>query len=284
MDCSMRTRGSLSGPRNPGCLSAERHLLSIACNNSLSLCRMSQQQQTQTLRARTRGFAAVVTAAAICISTVAAAQSQLPPSSMQEFVDSEEQVSGGSTVGAVYFSADDSIEPAALWAYFRESTEGDLTLTVSSIDGRYSGEFGYRIDVPVIGWVQLGFPTEHPDFVKKYTIDEFAGLLTSDDSQSFYPLRWGSGSNTDHVRLYVNSERARTFFYREENGGRKITYCASPSNTTGFKFNSVCDVPVSQIGANDTFKIHRKFGIRTVDPIHVNLLMPATSGAASGGE
>lgn len=245
---------------------------------------MSQKEQVQTPRAPIRVFAVAVTAATLLTGGFAAAQSSLEPSSRQEFVDSEEQVSGGSTVGAVYFSADDSIEPAALWAFFRESTDGDLTLTVSSIDGRYSGEFGYRIDVPVIGWVQLGFPTEHPDFVKKYSIDEFAGLLTSDDSQSFYPLRWGAGSNTDYVRLYVNSERARTFFYREDNGARKITYCASPSNTRGFKFNSVCDVPVSQIGANDNFKIHRKFGIRTVDPIHVNLLMPATSGAASGGE
>jgi hypothetical protein len=245
---------------------------------------MSQQQQMQMLRARTRGFAAVVTAAAICVSGVAVAQSPLPPSSMQEFVDSEEQVSGGSTVGAVFFSAEDNIEPAALWAYFRDPTAGGLTLTVSSIDGRYSGEIGYEIDAPVTGWVQLGFPTEHPSFVKQYSIDEFAGLLTSGDSESFYPLRWGSGSNTDHVRLYVNSERARTFFYREENGARKITYCESPSHTSGFKFNSVCDVPVSQIAATESFKIHRKFGIRTVDPIHVNLLMPATSGAVGGGE
>lgn len=284
MDRSMRTRGSRSGPPNPGCLSSERHLLSITCKNSLSLRRMSQQQQMQTRRARTRGFAAVVTAAAVCFGGVSVAQAQLEPSSRQEFVDSEEQVSGGSTVGAVYFSAGDSIEPAALWAFFRESTAGDLTLTVSSIDGRYSGEFGYSIDVPVIGWVQLSFPTEHEAFVKKYTIDNFAGLLTSDDSERYFPLRWGSGSNTDYVRLYVNSERARTFFYREENGARKITYCESPSNTSGFKFNSVCDVPATQISTNDAFKIHRKFGIRTVDPIHVNLLMPIASGAASGGE
>ncbi|MGI9341880.1 MAG: hypothetical protein ACR2QV_03470 [Gammaproteobacteria bacterium] len=245
---------------------------------------MSQEQQKQTLRARTLGFAAVVTAAAICISTVAVAQSPLTPSSITEFVDSEEQVSGGSTVGAVFFSSGDNIVPEALWAYFRDPTAGDLTLTVSSIDGRYSGEIGYKLDSPVTGWVQLGFPTKHSTFVKQYSIDEFAGLLTSVDAEEFYPLRWGSAANTDQVRIYVNSERARTFYYREENGGRKITYCDSPSNSSGFKFNSICDVPVTQITSSDSFKIHRKFGIRTVDPINVNLLMPATSGAASGGE
>jgi len=246
--------------------------------------RLKEKMQASAVRARPL-VAATIAMIIVCACGAALAQNALlTPASIQEFIDSEEQVSGGSTVGAVYFKAGDSIEPTALYAYFREPTGGDLKLTVSSIDGRYSGEIEYSVETPVNGWVQLAFPTENPGFVKQYSIDELAGLLTGGGSNELYPLRWGSGADADHVRLYVNSERARAFFYREEAGGRKITYCESPSSASGFKFNSICDIPVGQITAENGVKIHRKFGIRTVDPIRVNLLMPTPQGLASGGE
>ncbi|MES9971884.1 MAG: hypothetical protein ABW092_17760 [Candidatus Thiodiazotropha sp.] len=195
----------------------------------------------------------------------------LKHSFIEEFIDSKEQISGNSTLGAIYFSEKDQVREDRLYALINKSTTGNLVLRINSIDGRYSSEIHYKLESPTVGWVQLEFPTQHRDFVRKYSTSELAGLLMDINQQRLYPLRWGSDERSKVVRLYINSERARAYFIYKENGKKRITYCKKPSRSSGFKFNSICDVPLAAISKQSKLNIHRKFGVRTLDPISVEL-------------
>lgn len=270
-------------PGQPACIFQKTCLESKTCDNSSATAPVTQQEKMHAHSTTFTHASALFVALMFVCGTGFAADATLSPSTLQEFVDPEEQISGGSTMGAMYVSSQDIVNPSALYAHFSEPTSGAVKLSINSIDGRYSGEAEYDIPPDFTGWAKLDFTTSHEAFVKGYSANEMAGLLTNVEENTFYPLRWGAETETDTVRLYVNSERAKTFFYATREGSRKLTYCSSPSEKSGFKFNSICDVPAAQLKASNSIKIHRKFGIRNVDPIKVNVLISNSQSVASGG-
>lgn len=270
-------------PGRAACVLKKTCIGSKTCGNSSVEMPVTQQEQMQADSTTFTCSLALFVALVLLCGTGFAADATLSPNTLLEFVDPEEQISGGSTMGAMYFSSQDIVNPSALYAHFSEPTSGAVKLSINSIDGRYSGEAEYDIPPNFTGWAKLDFTTNHEKFVKGYSANEMAGLLTNVAEDTFYPLRWGAETETDTVRLYVNSERAKTFFYATDGGSRKLTYCSSPSEKSGFKFNSICDVPAAQLKASNGIKIHRKFGIRNVDPIKVNVMMPTSQSIASGG-
>ena len=204
-------------------------------------------------------------------SAYAADIKSLVSDDVREFVDSKEQISGSSTVGVLYLHDNDQVKEDQLYAKLDVRPGDILILKINSIDGRYSCEVKYHIEEITTGWRRLTFESDQKTFIRKYSPDEIAGLLTDSRGEISYPLRWGEGKETNKLRIYINSERARTFYYTKENGRKSAKFCSKSSLASGFKFNSLCDVPVSDIQGATELNIHRKFGIRPLEPIQVKL-------------
>ncbi|MEJ2454103.1 MAG: hypothetical protein P8103_08105 [Candidatus Thiodiazotropha sp.] len=215
---------------------------------------------------------ACLIASLICAGNVLASDVQtLESKDVREFVDSKEQISGNSTVGVLYIGNYDKVNPDQLFAKVDVQPGDVLILKINSIDGRYSCEVRYHIDSRINGWRGFRFKSDHKEFIKQYPIGEIAVLLTDGKGELSYPLRWSKDKKTDKLRIFVNSERARTYYYHKENGKKSAKFCSKSSLASGFKFNSTCDVPVSDIPDTAEINIHRKFGIRPLDPIKIKL-------------
>lgn len=222
----------------------------------------------------------------VCLALVAAglgaaAQAQpapLAPTSVKEFVDPDERISGNAVVGVAFIDDGDAIATGQLNAFIDAPPTGDLTLEFNGMDGRYRVQAIYDASSLRAGGIgvvplQLG-NLQHPQLLGNYTAREGAVLLT-DAAGTRYPVRWGAGGRTGIVRIYLNAERTEAFFYEQTPAGRKTVMCEAPQSLTPpFKFNRICDVPAGQL-ATGPVQIQRRFGSRRMEPVTVQLAAPA---------
>lgn len=206
----------------------------------------------------------------MAVAAPASAQSApLAPTSVREFVDPDERISGGAVVGIAFVTPSDRINPALLYAFLDEQPSGELTLEFNGIDGRYAiratyDDSGLANGVGVVA-LQLG-QLSYDKLLDKYSSDN-AAVLLSDAAGRRYLVRWGSAERAPEVRVYLNAERAEAFFFAQTTEGRKMVMCRTPSSPTPpFKFNRICDVPAEQLAAGPV-QIQRRFGSRRMEPI-----------------
>lgn len=213
-----------------------------------------------------------------------------PSGTPVEIVDTSERISGNATTGLVLVRPADKIGHDRLWAYLSEPVAPKLTLTISSIDGRYYAEVEYATGGGKPGWVALDLSLKEFAFLEKNYPDplsEIAPLLSDADGPRFYPVRWASshGSATappgppkdaDSLRVYMNTERAQAFVVVNGNP----SYCREASAVSGFKFNALCDVTLGDVrnaqlegGRHvvDAIEVFRRAGVRTLAPVTVDV-------------
>lgn len=198
-----------------------------------------------------------------------------------EFLDQTEMISGGATVGLVFYAPKDSVELEHAYVYLDVPVSSNLEMQLATVDGRYLASFDYPETIGVTGWVQLNLSLSHPDFLKSYKLNEIALLMTDADTGVAYPVRWGEGSEADFVRVYINSEGARSYFasYDPETGRPTARSCTSASNKSAFKFDRICDVPVADIFDRKTIEIVRKRGAGFGTPIDIAVSLPPLTSA-----
>jgi hypothetical protein len=196
-----------------------------------------------------------------------------------EFVDPEERISGGATVGVVYFDKTDSPLLDSAHVFFAEAVAADLEMQIATVDGRYLATFDYQPSVSLKGWVRLNLSLSKPEFLSAYGINDIALLMTNAETGVAYPVRWGEGASTDTVRVYVNTEGARSFFaiYDSEKKRYVSKSCIPASSRSSFKFDQICEVPVTDIVEN-TIEIIRKRGAGFGTPIKIPVSLPVSEG------
>ncbi len=237
--------------------------------------------------------ALVVSWGAAMLAAPAAAQvARLAPVGQPvEVVDPSERISGNAAAGIVLVRDGDTIGSDRLWAYLSEPVAAKLKLRISSIDGRYYAEVDYAVGTLHAGWVALELSLREFAFLEKNYRDpmsEIAALLSDADSPRFYPVRWArphrtpdaaapeAPSDTDSLRVYMNTERARAFVVVDG----APAYCRDASAMSGFKFNAICDMELGDVrlpGAADGksvvegFEVYRRSGVRTLAPLALDV-------------
>lgn len=224
-------------------------------------------------------------AALLLVSSVALAQDSAIPLEMRtkaEFLDKQERISGGAAVGVAFYDSKDSVNLDDLYAYFSEPVDTLLEMQLVSVDGRYVATFDYVPKEPISGWRPITLSLSNPDFLTDYGLNEVALLLTNADSGTAYPVRWGTGSETDVVRVYVNTEGAKSYFVmwepdpsdpKKKKGRWKTRSCTMASTRSSFKFDRICDVPYADVLANNEIVIMRKRGADFGTPLTVKVLL-----------
>ena len=208
-----------------------------------------------------------------------------------EVVDPTERISGNAAAGIVIVGDGDTIGSDRLWAYLSEPIAEKLKLRISSIDGRYYAEIDYATGSLEAGWVALDLSLREFEFLEKtYTdpLSEIAALLSDADTPRFYPVRWGAPhraagaappgapKDTDPLRIYMNTERARAFVVVDG----EPAYCRDASAVSGFKFNAICDMELGDLrlpssGDGPTvvegIEVFRRSGVRTLAPLALDV-------------
>ena len=161
---------------------------------------------------------AALTGISLACGTAVAQDSDTAPQPLKmrttaEFLDKQERISGGATVGVAFYDSTDEVNLDKAWVYFSEPVNDPLEMQLSSVDGRYVAIFDYTPKQPISGWVPLELSLDHPDFVTNYNVNEVALLLTNARTGTAYPVRWSEEEETtDVVRVYVNTEGAKSYF------------------------------------------------------------------------
>lgn len=231
-----------------------------------------------------------------------AARRLSPAGAVKEIVDPAEPVSGNAITGLMLVPADDAIGRDRLWAYISApkdsaATVQKLKLTIASIDGRYYGEVPYEVPVdPALRWVALDLQLERFPLLENRSnyskpLDEVSVLLTDEDGKRYFPVRWdrpfdarsGGAPNApkpdDLIRVYLNTERASAFLAV----GNRPVYCRDASSISGFKFNAICEVKLSDLSTPSTevanghvlekIQVYRRSGVRNLLPLELEVLM-----------
>ena len=193
-----------------------------------------------------------------------------------EFLDQEERISGGSAVGVVFYEPTDSVQLDAAYVYISEPITAGLEMHLATVDGRYLATFDYVPSSPISGWVRLNLSLSKPGFLDKYELSEVALLMTNSDTGVAYPVRWGEQSQGGFVRVYVNTEGAKSYFasYDEEKKRWTARNCTTASQRSSFKFDRICDVPISDVDDNSQIEIIRKRGAGFGTPIRITVSLP----------
>ena len=193
-----------------------------------------------------------------------------------EFLDQQERISGGATVGIVFYAPSDSVRLDEAYVYLEGPVSSKLEMHLATVDGRYLATFDYPQSPEVSGWVRLSLSLSRPDFLNNYSLNEIALLMTNAETGVAYPVRWGEGAETDVVRVYINSEGARSYFasYDPETGRPTAQSCGSASDRSAFKFDRICDVPVADIFERTNIEIIRKRGAGFGTPIDIAVSLP----------
>lgn len=193
-----------------------------------------------------------------------------------EFLDQQERISGGATVGVVFYAPSDAVRLKAAYVYLDDTASSNLEMHLATVDGRYLATFDIPERAGIRGWVRLNLSLSRPDFLDNYTVDEIALLITDADTGVAYPVRWGEGAEADFVRVYINSEGARSYFasYDPVTGRPTAQSCTSASEKSSFKFDRICDVPVADIFDRSRIEIVRKRGAGFGNPIDITVSLP----------
>lgn len=193
-----------------------------------------------------------------------------------EFLDPEERISGGAAVGVIFYDATDSLRLDAAYVYFAEPVETALEMHLATVDGRYLATFDYEPVSPISGWVRLNLSLSKPEFLRNYDLNEIALLMTNADTGVAYPVRWGEQSRTDIVRVYINTEGAKSYFvtFDTEKNRHVSKSCTPASRRSSFKFDRICDIPVMDVIKNE-IEIVRKRGAGFGTPISIPVSLPA---------
>lgn len=206
-----------------------------------------------------------------------------------ELVDPSERISGNAAAGVVIVRSGDRIGSDRLWAYLSPPIAEKLELRLASIDGRYYAEVEYATAGAAPGWVALDLSLRQFGFLERnYTnhLNEIAVLLGDADGSRIYPVAWGAAHRPggrppappepgDTLRIYMNTERANAFVVVDD----APAYCSDASSVSAFKFNAICELPLSAAGSAETgnvvegLEIQRRSGTRRLDPIKVDVLV-----------
>lgn len=191
-----------------------------------------------------------------------------------EFLDRQERISGGAAVGVSFFSAGDQVRADEAFTFFSQPVSSRLEMQLATVDGRYLATFDYDPPEPLFGWVRLNLDLSRPDFLSKYEPHEIALLLTDADTGSAYPVRWGKAEEAEFVRVHVNTEGANSYFvtYDEVRKRFSTRNCQKASARSSFKFDRICDLPVTDVLENNDVSIMRKRGADFGTPIDVTIV------------
>ena len=197
-----------------------------------------------------------------------------------EFLDEQERISGGAAVGVAFFDPADIVQLDAAYVYFSEPVGTKLEMQLATVDGRYLATFDYTPEVPIVGWVRLGLSLSKSDFLKNYDLNEVALLLTDAETGTAYPIRWGEQSQTDFIRVYVNTEGAKSYFVAFDTTRNRLAAqtCSVASRRSSFKFDRVCDIPVDDVLANNEIEIMRKRGADFGTPVQIDVRLLKSEG------
>ena len=192
-----------------------------------------------------------------------------------EFLDSEERISGGAIVGALFYDPADKLRLDAAYVYFSEAVSEKLEMQLATVDGRYLVTFDYMPTAPVAGWVRLNLSLSNPEFLSQYDLSEIALLLANAETGVAYPIRWGKRAQASFVRVYINTEGANSYFVTFDTAKNRFSTrsCTKASTRSSFKFDRLCDVPVGDVLANNEIEIIRKRGAGFGTPIRVSVLL-----------
>ena len=186
-----------------------------------------------------------------------------------ESIDRDRRVSGDALIGLVVLQPDRGEGFRSVHAHFSEF-QGDLTLYIATIDGRYYAEIRYSVPELTNGWLALSLPETTLVWLNEeaYTQESVSLLLRSEASGQVIPLTWDTPILSGWVRAYINAERSAGFVV--DRSQRVRIPCARPETTNMLIYNQICDFPTTAV-SGQAVEIQRRDGIRVMSSIRFSV-------------
>ncbi len=184
-----------------------------------------------------------------------------------ESIDKTRRVSGDALVGLVYHSETNQ-EPLSRLSVALRGYTGDLTLYISTADGRYYAKINYAAIDPQADPVDLALPESSRSWLAEggYTTRNTALLLreVAGKHRSF-PVLWNGDRAGTRARAYINTERTSGFVL--DYTTRKRLACTALSESA-LIFDQICSFP-SGLFERPFVEIERRDGSRVLSPIKI---------------
>jgi hypothetical protein len=159
-------------------------------------------------------------------------------------------VSGEAVVGLAVAPTEMAQRAGMVQVFFDQPFSGEIQIETTTADGRFRGEGAYSGSTKGKEWVSLPIAaSSSPDGKASPSRPVSAtslAIAARGPGGALYLVRWGDSplsgtSNT--LRLYVNSRRAEMFV----RAGRRVERCATTGVTQPVRFDSYCDVPMTEV-------------------------------------
>jgi len=185
----------------------------------------------------------------------------VPGREYREYFNPVNPVRGEAVIGLAIAPTEAQQRAVAVQVLLPASFSGEIHLETASADGKFRGEGVFAGTTKDKEWVSLPLTATAPPDGKPPLARPASPLLLAVAARgsggSMFIVRWGDASPAappDLVRLYLNSRRADMFV----RAGAKIVRCAPIGVSQPVRFDSFCDVSLSDIPANGQLSIIRR--------------------------
>lgn len=177
--------------------------------------------------------------------------------SFTEIIDKQHLIStGGERVLGINCKKDiideDALSNISVYTGKR-GKDGKLIVTVTSADGRYTGRAEYDISADSNTWVQLDYPTQKNNWLKKmnYSSKDLGILARFEGAEAFVLTSWGPEEPPKNysIHISVNAEQSDTQVLYLENDTIKYKSCNKLHVASTQKYDTVCEISQDIVSA-----------------------------------
>lgn len=206
--------------------------------------------------------AALAAVSLLLVASTAAAQFRsVPGREYREFFNPVNPVAGEAVVGLSIAPTEAAQRAAVVWVFLREPFSGEIHLETATADGRFRGEGFYSGSTKGNEWVALELVAQ-PGGDDKGASPRPANpaalaIAARGPGRTLYLASWGeppTAGSAARLRLYVNSRRAEMFV----RAGQRLVRCASTGISQPVRFDSYCDVAMSDVPADGRVLLIRR--------------------------
>jgi hypothetical protein len=185
----------------------------------------------------------------------------VPGREYREYYNPVNPVRGEAVIGLAILPTEAQQRAVAVQVLLPASYSGEIHLETASADGKFRGEGVFAGATKDKEWVSLPLTATatvdgKPSLVRPAD-PKLLAITARGSGGSMFIVRWGDASPSgtpDLVRLYLNSRRADMFV----RAGAKLVTCKPIGVAQPVRFDSYCDVSLSDIPANGQLSITRR--------------------------
>ena len=183
---------------------------------------------------------------------------QIPPQEIKNDKDWETwykdiPVSGEIRVGLMAsLDSEEKLHPS-FFVQIPKNNESILCVTISSDDGRYTGNLTYDISDLDPGMHEFSWPTKFIKDLREFSTENISilsklGSSCKDKEVQYVLSSWAKLDSKENVWIFLNSEQTAMIHIRNKISKELLKFkCNKLENQRNVAFNCSCKVPISEI-------------------------------------